>query len=256
MTFMKNKIKEKLESGKCVYGPWMMTASTDTAEILSNVGCDMIIIDGEHGALGFETAGKLISQIKYTPTTPLLRVPWNDMALVKQGLDTGASGIMIPMVNSKEEAENAVQYCHYPPKGVRGFGAGRASLFGVNSESYLQYAKEEILVILQIEHVKAVEAIDEILSVSGIDVAFIGPFDLSTSMGVMGQFDHPDMQSAMKKVIDSCARYNVVPGILTGPGLMAKHIELGFRFLLGGIDAMFIHQGARQCLEEFEKITS
>ena len=202
---MKNSIKEKLQSGKCVYGPWMMTSSTDTAEILSNVGCDMIMIDGEHGAMGLETAGRLISQIKYTPTTPLLRVPWNDISMVKQGLDTGASGIMIPMINSKEEAELAVQYCHYPPKGVRGFGAGRASLFGINSESYLRYAKEEILVILQIEHFKAVEAIDEILSVPGIDVAFIGPFDLSTSMGMMGQFDHPDMQAAMTKVIN-CLR--------------------------------------------------
>ncbi|MFJ8063273.1 HpcH/HpaI aldolase/citrate lyase family protein [Psychrobacillus sp. NPDC096426] len=252
----KNIIKEKLNAGKCVYGPWMMTASIDTAEILSNVGCDMIMIDGEHGAMNLETAGRLISQIKYTETTPLLRVPWNDITMVKQGLDTGASGIMIPMINSKEEAERAVQYCHYPPKGIRGFGAGRASLFGINSESYSQYAKEEILVILQIEHFNAVDAIDEILSVPGIDVAFIGPFDLSSSMGLMGQFDHPDMQSAMVKVIDSCARHNVVPGILTEPGLMANHIDLGFRFLLGGIDAMFIHQGAKQCLEEFEKSTS
>lgn len=250
---MKNSIKEKLNAGKCVYGPWMMTASTDTAEILSNVGCDMIMIDGEHGAMGFETAGRLISQIKYTPTTPLLRVPWNDISLVKQGLDTGASGVMIPMINSKEEAERAVQYCHYPPKGIRGFGAGRASLFGVNSDSYLHYAKEEILVILQIEHVKAVDAIDEILSVPGIDVAFIGPFDLSASMGLIGQLDHPAMQTAMSKVVDACSRHNVVPGIMTGPGLMEKHIDLGFRFLLGGIDSMFIHQGAKQCLEEFER---
>ncbi|MBM7608430.1 2-keto-3-deoxy-L-rhamnonate aldolase RhmA [Lysinibacillus composti] len=249
---MKNSLKEKLKSGKCVYGPFMMTASTDTAEILANVGCDMIMIDGEHGAMGFETAGKMISQIKYTQTTPLLRVPWNDLTMVKQGLDTGASGIMIPMINSKEEAERAIQYCHYPPNGVRGFGAGRASLFGINTESYWEYAKEELLVILQVEHVKAVENIDEILSVPGIDVVFIGPMDLSVSMGVKGELDHPDMQAAYSKVLDACQKHNIVPGIMTQPNLMKKHIDLGFRFLLGGIDAMFIHQGAKQLLEEFK----
>ena len=100
------------------------------------------------------------------------------------------------------------------------------------SESYFHYSKEEILIILQIEHFSAVDAIDEILSVAGIDVAFIGPFDLSASMGVIGQFDHPDMQAAMSKVIDACKRNNVVPGIMTGPGLMANHIDLGFRFFM------------------------
>lgn len=250
---MKNHIKEKLNSGKCVYGPLMVTASIDIAEILAIVGCDMVMIDGEHGAMGFETAGRMISQIKNTQTTPLLRVPWNDLSMIKQGLDAGASGVMIPMINSKDEAELAVQYCHYPPKGIRGFGMGRASLFGINSESYMQYAQEEILVIPQIEHIQAVENIDEILSVPGIDVAFIGPFDLSASMGVLGELDHPDMHAALSKVVDSCQRHNVVPGIFTGPNLMKNHIDLGFRFLLGGIDAMFVHHGAKQLLEEFKR---
>lgn len=252
---MKNQLKEKLDSGEIVYGPWMMTGSTDTAEILANVGCDMLIIDGEHGSMSLETAGKLISQIKYTSTTPLLRVPASDMTMIKQGLDTGTSGIMIPMINSKEEAELAVQYCHYPPKGVRGFGAGRANLYSINIEEYLPYAMNEILVILQIEHYKAIENIDEILSVPGIDVAFIGPYDLSSSMGIMGQINHPEMQKAKEKVIEACKKYNVTPGIMTAPGLIEEHVKAGFKFLLGGIDAMFIHQGAKQCLDEFQKIT-
>ncbi|WP_077211767.1 HpcH/HpaI aldolase family protein [Bacillus dakarensis] len=250
---MKNILKEKLKEGKCVYGPWILTTSADNAEVLAHAGADMIMIDGEHGAMSMETAGRQISQIKNTSTVPLLRVPWNDMVMVKQGLDMGAAGIMIPMVNSKEEAERAVQYCHFPPRGVRGVGAGRASLFGVNIKDYLPYAMNEIPIIIQIEHFKAVEAIDDILSVPGIDVAFIGPFDLSTSMGIMGKINHPDMVKAIQKVLEACSRHQVVPGIMTGPGLMQKHIEMGFKFLLGGSDALFIHQGVKGCLEEFKQ---
>lgn len=249
---MKNILKEKLNAGKRVYGPWILTTSSDNAEVLANSGTDMIMIDGEHGAMSMETAGKLISQMKNS-TTPLLRVPWNDMVMVKQGLDMGAAGIMIPMVNSKEEAERAVQYCHFPPRGVRGVGAGRASLFGINSKEYLPFAKNEIQIIIQIEHIKAVEAIDDILSVPGVDVAFIGPFDLSTSMGIMGEIDHPEMVKAIERVLEACNKHHVVPGIMTGPGLMQKHIDMGFRFLLGGSDALFIHQGITRCLEEFKQ---
>jgi len=177
-----------------------MSSGLDTAEIISYAGADCIMIDGEHGSMDIETAGRMVSLIKNTKTSPLLRVAYNEISLVKRGLDTGASGIMIPMVNTKEEAMKAVQLCKYPPIGIRGMGASRAVLFGAGADEYADYyskANDEILVIIQIEHYIAVENIEEILSVPGIDIAFVGPADMSMSMGLSGQMNHPDVQKKL-----------------------------------------------------------
>jgi len=253
---MINRLKEKLKQGESVFGSWIETTSIDNAEILANVGADFIMIDGEHGAMNFETAGKMISQIKYTTTTPLLRVPGNDMFIIKQYLDTGAAGIMIPMVNSKAEAEKAVSYCNYPPKGVRGIGAGRNCLFVNQLNEYLTYAieGEGILVILQIEHIDAVNNIDEILSVPGIDVAFVGPFDLSASMDLLGQIEHPQVLDAIDKVLISCKNHNIIPGTITTPEQIKKHINQGFRILIGGMDGQLLFEGGKKMVEEFKNV--
>lgn len=253
---MINRLKEKLIQGNCVYGLWIETASIDNAEILANVGADFIMIDGEHGAMGFETAGKMVSQIKYTQTTPLLRVPWNNIFVIKQYLDTGADGIMIPMVNSKEEAQKAISYCTYPPKGVRGIGAGRNCLFANKLNEYLNYSIEDkgLLIILQIEHKDAVDNIDEILSVPGIDVAFVGPFDLSASMGLLGQIDHPDVLKEIDKVLISCKKHNIIPGTITTCDKIKKHINEGFRMLIGGMDGQLLFEGAQQMVKEFKSV--
>jgi len=251
---MINQLKQKLLAGKSVFGPWIETTSIDNAEILANIGADFIMIDGEHGAMDFETAGRMISQIKYTNTSPLLRVPGNDMFIIKQYLDTGAAGIMIPMVNSKAEAEKAVSFCNYPPKGVRGIGAGRNCLFANQLNEYLSYSTEGdgILVILQIEHIDAVNNIDEILTVPGIDIAFVGPFDLSASMNLLGQIDHPKILEAIDKVLISCKKHNIIPGTITTTERLKKHIDQGFRVLIGGMDGQFIFEGGRKLVEEFK----
>lgn len=251
---MINQLKQKLLAGESVFGPWIETTSIDNAEILANIGADFIMIDGEHGAMDFETAGRMISQIKYTNTSPLLRVPGNDMFIIKQYLDTGAAGIMIPMVNSKVEAERAVSYCNYPPKGVRGIGAGRNCLFANKLNEYLSYSTEGdgILVILQIEHIDAANNIDEILTVPGIDIAFVGPFDLSASMNLLGQIDHPKVLEAIDKVLISCKKHSVIPGTITTTERMKKHINQGFRVLIGGMDGQFIFEGGRKLVEEFQ----
>ncbi|MGI6160638.1 MAG: HpcH/HpaI aldolase family protein [Christensenellales bacterium] len=251
---MDNLVKTKISEGKTVFGPWIETGSVDNAEILAHVGFDMIMVDGEHGAMSLETAGKLISHIKSTDTVPLIRVPGNDIWVVKQGLDAGPKGIMIPMINSKEEAELAIQYCTYPPRGVRGVGTGRACVFGNKLDEYVEFTRTGLIKILQIEHFKAVEDIDGILSVDGIDVAFLGPYDLSLSMGIMGDMNHPDMHKAFVKVLDACKRHNVTPGIMTSPGMIQKHAEMGFRFLLGGVDSMLLFNAAKSCLEEFQGV--
>lgn len=255
----KNSLKEKLENKEAVFGTWIMTNSLDNAEILSHSKADFIMIDAEHGSMDIETAGRMISIISGSQVIPLLRVPWNDLSQIKRGLDTGAAGIMIPMVNSKDEAERAVKLCKYPPVGVRGIGAGRAVLFGADSEEYSDYyeqANNEVLVIVQIEHFTAVENIDEILSVPGIDIAFVGPYDLSTTMGLQGQLNHPDLLKNCQKVVDACHKYGVTPGIMTWSGGMEQHLQLGFRFLLGGIDGAILFKGVKDLLYEFNNSVS
>jgi 2-keto-3-deoxy-L-rhamnonate aldolase RhmA len=250
---LKNLLKEKLAQNKPVFGTAMVTNSFDTALILAQVGCDFVMIDAEHGSMDIESAGLLVNAIQTTATTPLLRIPGNELAMVKRGLDTGAHGIVIPMINTKEEAEQAVQYCKYPPLGVRGIGAGRAALFGLAGD-YYYFANQEIQVIVQIEHYKAVENVYDILSVPGIDIAFVGPGDLGSSLGVSG-VGNPDLVDSFKKVVDACNKNNVVPGIFTQAGDIKEHLDLGFRFLLGGLDSMSIYGGVSPLLREFKSLT-
>ena len=246
---MKNKIKEKLRNGEAVFGSWVFTNSFDNAQIMSYAGADCIMIDGEHGSMDIESAGLLVSAIRTGPAEPLLRVPWNDLALIKRGLDTGCAGIMIPMVSSPEDADRAVSCGKYPPVGGRGMGAGRASLFGNHGDTYFPHANDEVAVILQIEHYKAVENVEEIVSTPGIDIAFVGPVDLSTSMGVSP--DSPEVIEAFKKVIAACRRYGVTPGVMTGSGNIQMHLDLGFRFLLGGTDSQILYAGAKAIADEY-----
>ena len=253
---MKNTLKEKLNQGKPVFGTFIVTNGLDNAEIIAHTGADCIMIDGEHGSMDLETAGRMVSIIRNTNTVPLLRVATNDIALVKRGLDTGAHGIMIPLINTKEEAEKAVQFSKYPPVGIRGMGLGRAVLFGAAADEYSDYfarANDEVLLIVQIEHYTAVENIDEILSVPGIDIAFIGPMDLSTSMGLQGQLSHPDVVKNCMKVIESCKRHNVIPGTMTWTKAMKQHMNMGFKFLLGGIDGAIIYNGVKNLVNEFKE---
>lgn len=253
---MKNPLKEQLLKGEAAFGPWQMTTSYDTSLILSSVGADCIMIDQEHGSMDLEKVGVMVSLIQKTNTVPLVRVPWHDMALIKRALDTGAGGIMIPMVNDKETAERVVSYCKYPPEGVRGVGAGRAALYfsGGGDPDYIKDANKNILVILQIEHHSAVENLEEILSVPGIDVAFVGPVDLSYSMNIMGEVDHPEVQANIEKIATTCKKYNVASGIFASESNMQTYYDMGYRLFLGGIDAAFIYQGASSLLKTFKDL--
>ncbi|HVI20636.1 MAG TPA: aldolase/citrate lyase family protein, partial [Bacillus sp. (in: firmicutes)] len=134
----KNSLKQKLLH-ESAFGTWIMTNSLDNAEILAHTGTDFIMIDAEHGSMDIETAGRMVSIIRGTHATPLIRVAGNEVSLIKRALDTGVSGVMIPMVNTKEEAEHAVRSCKYPPVGIRGIGAGRAVLFGSGAKEFEDY---------------------------------------------------------------------------------------------------------------------
>jgi 2-keto-3-deoxy-L-rhamnonate aldolase RhmA len=207
MTF-KNRVKHMLNEGKKTSGAWLQIASPFTAEIMGRAGFDWLLIDMEHGPGDILALVSQLQAISGTDTCALVRTPWNDFVTIKRILYTGVNGLLIPYVNTKEEAEAAVRACRYPPEGIRGVaGSPRAQGFGQNVQDYLEIANDEILLITAVETPESVANLDGILSVDGIDGIFIGPMDLASNMGYLGQPDQPEVQEVIagieKKVFAS-----------------------------------------------------
>ena len=253
---MRNHVKEKLRNGGVTLGAWMSTLNPATARTVASSGLDWILFDTEHGPPGFETVDGLVRGVMGAGALPLVRVVWNDMNAIKQALDTGAYGVVVPWVNSGEEAENAVAYTRYMPEGLRGCAAGRpSSAWGISSQEYMEIVNDEIFVVVQIETKAAVENIEEIVSVEGVDATFIGPSDLSASMGVRAQYWHQDVVEAMDKVVEACDAAGVAPGIAFGRDLehCNELIERGFRFIGIGGDKEFLRIGCQEALAKIRK---
>jgi 2-keto-3-deoxy-L-rhamnonate aldolase RhmA len=183
---LKNLLKEKLSKGIPVIGTFVGIGHSDVTERLSRVGYDWLLIDGEHAPLSLETMQVMLQAMNGSNCTPLIRPQWNDMVIIKRALDIGAHGVLVPWVNTKEQAEYAVRACKYPPEGLRGRGPRRASLF---DPDYFPTANNEIMVVVQIETKEALNNLDDILSVNGVDACYIGPMDLSMSMGLGGPIE-------------------------------------------------------------------
>jgi 2-dehydro-3-deoxyglucarate aldolase len=246
-----------LKKGEVTFGTWVTIGNPDVSEILANIGFDWLVFDTEHGPLSTETVGQMIQATSGTKIVPLVRVGGNDMILIKRALDIGAYGVVIPLVNNKDDAKKAVAYTRYPPRGVRGVGPRRCSLYGIRANEYLEWADKEILTIVQVETAEAVESIDEILTVDGIDAFFIGPTDLTTSMGVRGQQDHPKFTGAIEKVLEGSRRYGTPGGIMTYNVEQArKALERGFKFISLGTDFRLLIQGARGMLDSVRQTGS
>ena len=188
-----SKIKKLIEADGVSIGSWMSMAHVSIAEIIAAAGYDWVVIDTEHGAISVSDVMPLIIAIENRGAIPLVRLTWNDPIQAKVVLDSGAAGVLVPMVNNKEDAQLAVEAAKYPPLGARGTGLARAQNYGVAFEAYVRDANRDGLLIVQIEHIEAVNNIDEILSVPGIDGTFIGPYDLSMSMGKPGKLNDPDV---------------------------------------------------------------
>jgi len=203
--------------------------------------------------MGLGDVERIIQAISCTQMVPIVRVPWNEHYFIKRALDIGAKGIIVPMVNTREEAIAAVQACLYPPKGIRGFGPTKAAFYwGIDTKEYIKVANDEILVIVQVEHKTAVESLDKILTVDGIDLAMVGPMDLSGSMGVLGDPAHPEVMTAIDEVAEAGKRHQVPLGILSLTAEDCKRrIAQGFRFFLVGADIGIIMQGATQLHDRF-----
>jgi len=242
-----------LKQGKVTVGCWDGFGGADVAEILAYQGWDWIVFDGEHGPLGFETMQNLIMATSATETVPIVRVAWNDPVLVKRALDIGAYGVVIPWVNTKQEAINAVAACKYPPKGIRGCGPRRAANYGMDP-NYLKEADDEILVIAQIETAQAVKNLKEILSVPGIDVFFIGPADMAASQGLLGQLTHKTNLETILKAVEIGKNTGVAAGMYSlSPDHVNQHIKEGFRFIAAGGAEAFLRRGCQDVLGKIKK---
>ncbi|MEE9595465.1 MAG: aldolase/citrate lyase family protein [Acidiferrobacterales bacterium] len=255
------KIKQSLKDGKVSIGSWMSMAHVSIAEILALAGYDWVVVETEHTAIDVSEVLRLIVAIEGRGAIPLVRLAWNDPIQTKAVMDSGAAGVLVPMVNSKADAELAVSSVKYPPLGSRGVGLARAQGYGVTLDEYVRNANDHSLLMVQIEHIEGVRNIDQILSVSGIDGTFIGPYDLSLSMGLAGQLRHADVKAAKRRVLEATKTRGLVPGIhLVHPDTAVEDlkecVELGYRFIALGTDILFLgdtcrslHAAARSILE-------
>ena len=244
---MKNELKARLKRGEKTVGAWITIPHMDVSEALSTLPFDWFVFDQEHSALDDQITQELIQAVK-GEVTPIVRVAWNDMVMIKKALDTGVEGIIIPWVNSKEDAVKAVKFCKYPPEGVRGCGPRRTILL---DPDYLKTVNDELLIIVQIETQEAVKNAEEIMSVDGIDAFFVGPFDLSSSMGLMGQIEHPKVREAIERVFEAGKNAGIASGIWQGAGMsIRERLEEGWQMVALGMDINFLMDGARSILRE------
>jgi 2-keto-3-deoxy-L-rhamnonate aldolase RhmA len=239
---MKNILKRRLKAGEQVYGTWITLESPIASELMSSLGFDYFVIDTEHAPLDIYQAQTLMQAMRGdSKTTPIVRVWWNDIVAIKRALDIGAHGVLVPWVNTKEEAELAVKATKYAPDGIRGNGPRRASMF---DPDYLHTVNDEILVICQIETKKAVQNIEDIVSVEGMDVSYIGPADLSASYGHLGNMSHPDVQKAIDRVFDVTEAAGKATGIHMASGKTIKErLEKGYNFITIGNDILYLKKG-------------
>lgn len=240
-------LKERLDY-EPVYGSILSLPSPEIAEIMALTGFDWLFIDLEHGAMSFLECQRMIQAVG-SHCECLVRVPELTESAVKKVLDVGAGGIIVPKVNTAEEAKNAVAYGKYPPQGQRGVGATRAGGYGIHFKDYVERANEELMVVIQIEHIEGVQNIATILEVSGVDVIFIGPYDLSASMDLMGQLDHPEVLAAIDKVERACQEKGVDMGYFgMTPESVQPYIDKGYKLITCGTDTGFLVDGATKTL--------
>jgi len=250
---MDNTFRSRLLHGELLVGTLITLSSSEVMEILAGVGFDWLFLDLEHTAMDARAAQTLL-QAAGGRVDCVLRVPLNDEIWIKKALDTGAAGVMIPQVNSAEEARKAVRFCKYPPVGGRSAGLARAQGYGEKLQEYLDTANEATAVIVQIEHIEAVRNIEGILSVEGIDAIFVGPYDLSGSMGLPGQVEHPEVQGVIERVREACLRMRKPLGIFTISTERAlRFIQEGYRLMAVGVDTLLLRQAAVDLIMKIQR---
>ena len=253
-----NHVRRRLAAGEPSIGTWLSLPSPEAAEYVSRLGFDWLVVDSEHNPIDIRTLAQMFAAMAASSIAPMVRIPWNNPENFKRVLDAGAWGVVVPMVNSRAEAEAAVSAAKYPPRGTRSLGGGmRAIRWGSTADEYSRHADDEILVVLQIEHIDGVNVADEILSVPGVDACFIGPNDLAASMGIsLGiplESDHPELVAAVEEIRAACLRNGVAPGIhCSGPAGINQRIAEGFQFLAMASELKFLLSGLQDGLRAVE----
>jgi len=247
-----NPVKEKLKTGKATVGTWVNMGYPDVAEQLSMFGFDWLTFDMEHGLMTVPDVQRMMQAMSGTKCMPLVRVPTNDPVYFKWALDIGASGVVVPYINTKEEASRAVQACKYPPQGIRGCGPRRASRYYAEVTDYVKRSNDDVLVVVMIESQMALDNLDEILSIPGVDAVFVGPDDLSLNLGIFQQRNHPKFEAALTRVLEACKRHAVAPGMHCNENNINDIISRGFKFCALNDDDTFLTIGAKSCLQNIK----
>lgn len=245
---MQKSLKKTLAAGGTALGSWITLAHPALAEIMARAGFDWLAVDLEHSVITIREAEELIRVIGLSGAAPLVRLSWNDPVQIKRVMDAGAHGVIVPMVNTPEEARAAVAAVHYPPRGTRGVGLARAAQYGVGFAAYKDWLADNAVVIVQVEHIRAVENLAAILDTPGVDGFIVGPYDLSGSLGRPGDFEHPDFTAAMARIREVAAAKGALAGIHVveaDPEELRQRLEQGYRFVAYSLDIRMLDTAAR-----------
>jgi 4-hydroxy-2-oxoheptanedioate aldolase len=244
-----NRLRTLWKADRPVINSWLAIPDAFSAEVMAHQGWDSLTIDMQHGLIDYTAMVSMLQAISSTPVVPVVRVPWLEPGIIMKSLDAGAYGVICPMVNSREDAQKLVAYTHYAPQGTRSFGPVRAALYG--GADYAQHANQTIVAFAMIETAQALDNLDAILSVEGLDAIYIGPSDLSLALGCKPVFDDPEPKAvqAIEHILDRAKAHGVVAGIHNGlPEVALARAAKGFRFVTVGSDARLLAAGSQQLL--------
>ena len=250
------QLKTALQNKDLAIGSWITFAHPAIAEIMANSGFDWLAVDLEHSVITIREAEELIRIINLSGATPLVRLTSNNPDLIKRVMDAGAHGVIVPMVKTPQEARQAVDSVRYPEAGKRSIGLARAQGYGTGFQEYFEWQKEFSVVIVQIEHIEAVNCLEEIFSVPGVDGYIVGPYDLSGSMGIPGQFEHPEFLDAMERIRAISEKTNMPGGVHViepDPEQLQMRIDEGNRFIAYSLDVRMLDVACRTGLQHIEK---
>ena len=253
---LNDSLKKRIWKNELTLGSWITIGHPNVAEILANAGFDWLVIDIEHNPIDIAMVQTLIITIQSKGVAAFVRVSKNEEVVIKHVLDAGADGIIVPMICSKEDALQAVNYAKYPPIGKRGVGLARAQQYGRQFDEYKQWVGDGLVVIAQIEHIDGINNLEEIINVPGIDGTIIGPYDLSGSMGMPGEFEKPVVKEALARYIDICKAHHFPMGfhvVNADSAKIQEKIEEGYRFIAYGTDFLFMGDTAAKGMKELRK---
>ena len=253
---MTHDLKDRFESEQHLTGTWVSIGHPTVAEVSASVGFDFVLIDTEHTTISLETLENMVRAVEAAPgdTEVVVRVPWNDHVRLKRVLDIGVGGVMIPMIDSRREAESLVEAVRYPPEGIRGVASGRATGDGRNFEEYVGNAGDSLLTIVQIETESGLANVDEIASLDGVDSLFVGPADLSASLGAFGDFESDAFEDAVDAVVGAGDDQGLPVGTLTtDTDAVEDRLAQGFDYLVVGKDTATLAAADRAALRTYEQ---